>query len=92
MTRSEPRSREELEAWSREQEMLASEPEFFDYYDTAEVFPEADEEVDRRGRSLRTRVHPLPGLTGREERLVRVPPGNYRVELRAADRVLSTQA
>ena len=87
MIRSLPRPPEQQAEWDEGQKMLAEEVEFFDYYDTVEIPVEDDEEVDRWGRSLRTRVHPTRGLTDREVRYLRVAPGSYRVSLIVGDEV-----
>ena len=57
--------------------------EFFDYYDTVDFFGDADDEVDKFGRSLRTRVHRTPGIREREYILNRVQPGEYTIVLSA---------
>ena len=92
MTRTEPRSTEEQAEWRELQEMLATEPEFFDYYDTVEQFPEPGEEVDRYGRSLQTRVHLLPGLLDQSVKYLRVAAGNYRIALKVGGVVYETEA
>jgi hypothetical protein len=92
MTRREMRNSEDKEEWQIQQQEIESEPEFFDYYDTVDIFPEPGVEVDRFGRSLDTRVHPDVGLTDREFRYIRVPPGKYRVELETATSTFSTEA
>ena len=92
MTRTEARTEEEQAEWTEFQAMLANETEFFDYYDTVEQFPEPGEEVDRFGRSLNTRVHPLPSLFDRDVKFFRVGPGQYRVVLTVGDVVYETQA
>ena len=51
-----------------------------------------DEEVDKWGRSLRTRVHGGPGLTDREYVYTRVTPGEYTIELIAGERTLRRRA
>jgi hypothetical protein len=81
MFRSRPRSGEEKEEWDREQEWIAEDVEFFDYFDTVDNHGPLEEEVDKWGRSLRTRVHMPAGLTDRESAYFRVPPGKYRVSL-----------
>jgi photosystem II stability/assembly factor-like uncharacterized protein len=81
MVRRQERSAEDKEEWDREQEWIAEDVEFFDYYDTVDNYGGLDEEVDRWGRSLRTRVHMAPGLTDRDHAYFRVPPGTYRVSL-----------
>jgi hypothetical protein len=83
MFRRQARSAEEKEEWDREQEWIAADVEFFDYYDTVDNHGELDEEVDKWGRSLRTRVHMPPGVTDRDYAYFRVPPGKYRVSLAA---------
>jgi photosystem II stability/assembly factor-like uncharacterized protein len=72
---------EDKEEWDREQEWIAEDVEFFDYYDTVDHYGGLDEEVDKWGRSLETRVHMPPGLTDRNVAYFRVPPGSYRVTL-----------
>ena len=79
MVRARQRSQEEQQEWDEEQGWLAEDVEFFDYYDTVEGFPEPGEEVDKWGRSLRTRVHRPAGTTDRELVYLRVAPGEYRV-------------
>ena len=86
MTRVDSRSSSELLAWDELMEELAADEEFFDYYDTVEQFAREGEEVDRRGRSLKTRVHRGPNATERERKYLRVGPGTYRVELSVAGR------
>ena len=51
-----------------------------------------DEEVDKWGRSLKTRVHTEAGITDREYAYFRVPPGEYTVELVVGDPVLTGEA
>ena len=48
-----------------------------------------DQEVGRTGLSLRTRVQGRPGMRGRDYVLHRVQPGEYRVELKAGETVLT---
>ena len=81
LSRRRARSDEEKAAWDEEQGWLAEDVEFFDYYDTVEGYPEPGEEVDARGRSLRTRVHVGPGETDRDWAWKRVAPGEYRVTI-----------
>ena len=81
MVRRQARSDEEKTEWDREQKWIAEDVEFFDYYDTVDNHGELDEEVDRWGRSLGTRVHMPSGMTDRDHVYLRVPPGNYRVAL-----------
>jgi hypothetical protein len=81
MVRREERSAEGKEEWDREQEWIAEDVEFFDYYDTVDNYGGLDEEVDRWGRSLQTRVHMPTGMTDRDFAYFRVPPGRYRVTL-----------
>lgn len=88
MTARRPRTEEELARWDRQQRFLAEDEEFFDYYDTVEYFLRAGEEVDKWGRSLRTRVHGGPGLTDRDSFYTRVVPGEYVVELDVGGRTL----
>ena len=79
--RSAARSAEEQAEWDMEQEWIAEDVEFFDYYDTVDNHGDLDEEVDRWGRSLATRVHMPPGVTDRDLAFFRIPPGTYRVSL-----------
>lgn len=81
MIKQVPRTKEEQIEWEHFEQLRLEDDEFFDYYDTVEIFPEPDEEVDKYGYSLRTRVHLKPGLTEREYKYSRVPPGEYRVVL-----------
>ncbi len=46
----------------------------------------------RRGRSLRTRVHPEMGITDRAKRYYRVGPGKYRIELQVAGETFVAEA
>ncbi len=89
MTKRRKRTREEIIEWEKEQKLLAEDEEFFDYYDTVDYYGDADYEVDKWGRSLRTRVHMPPGLTEREWFYTRVKPGDYTIKLSAAGTVLS---
>ncbi len=89
MTQSKPRMEEEMKEWEEEQRFIELEDEFFDYYDTVEIFPLSDEEVDKNGRSLRTRLHPLSGLTDKQFRYTRVPPGEYKIRMSVEDITLS---
>ncbi len=66
--------------------------EFFDYYDTVDFFGDADDEVDKFGRSLRTRVHRNPEIRDREYVLNRVQPGEYTIILSASGMELSKQS
>ena len=91
MTRREMRNSEDKEEWLRQQQEIESEPEFFDYYDTVDIFPGPGVEVDRFGRSLETRVHPEVGLTDQEFQYIRVPAGKYRIELKTTTSTLSTE-
>ena len=81
MIKRKYRTSEEKIEWEKEQKLIKEEPEFFDYYDTVEIFPLPNEEVDKYGRSLRTRVHPLPGNTDQNYKYYKVPPGDYKVVL-----------
>ncbi len=87
MTKRKKRSKEEIKEWEQEQKILAEDEEFFDYYDTVDYYGEADEEVDKWGRSLRTRVHQPPGLTEKEYKYFRVEPGEYTITLEAGGNV-----
>lgn len=81
MTKRHLRTPKEIEEWEKEQKILAEDVEFFDYYDTVEIFPTANQEVDKYGRSLQTRIHLAPNLTDKIYKYTRVPPGKYRVAL-----------
>ena len=81
MTMREQRTEEEKIEWEKEQKYIKEEHEFFDYYDTVEMFPLPNDEVDKYGRSLRTRIHPLSGNTDKNYKYYKVPPGNYKVVL-----------
>ena len=87
MIRRQTRSAEEKEEWDREQEWLAEDVEFFDYYDTVDNYGGLDEEVDKWGRSMRTRVHQFAEWTERDFAFFRVPPGKYRVSLVVGDTI-----
>ena len=89
--RGRQRTPEEIARWDEDMEFGEPEP-FYDYYDTNEFFGAADEEVGRTGLSLRTRVQGRPGRRGRDYVLHRVQPGEYRVELRAGETVLTQTA
>ncbi|WP_411029772.1 WD40/YVTN/BNR-like repeat-containing protein [Spongiimicrobium sp. 3-5] len=91
MTKRKPRTDKEMENWENEQKELAEEEEFFDYYDTVEIFPTPTEEVDRYGRSLRTRVHFVPGLTDKQYKYTRVGPGQYKVILSVDGRTFAQE-
>jgi hypothetical protein len=79
MTLRRKRSKEEIARWDRWQEFAEEDEEFFDYYDTVDWYGEPDEEVDKWGRSLQTRVHHPPGLTDRLYAHFRVEPGEYTI-------------
>ncbi len=51
-----------------------------------------DEEVDKWGRSLQTRVHAEAGITERDYAYFRVAPGEYTVELWVDGTVLRGEA
>jgi len=92
MTKRKPRTKQEIARWEKMQEYLKKDEEFFDYYDTVDYYGDPDEEVDKWGRSLRTRVHHPPGLTEREYKYFRVQPGLYTVLLCAGGQTLSRTA
>lgn len=81
MTKRRPRTSEEIGRWDERNDESAEEEEFFDYYDTVDFYGAPDEEVDKWGRSLETRVHAEAGITEREYAYFRVPPGAYTIEL-----------
>jgi len=91
MMRRQARSAEKKEEWDREQEWLAEDVEFFDYYDTVDNHGALEEEVDKWGRSLRTRVHQPPGSTDRDFAYFRVPPGKYKVSLVVGETILDQE-
>jgi photosystem II stability/assembly factor-like uncharacterized protein len=86
--RGRKRTVEEIARYDRRVAEGETEP-FFDYYDTVDYFGDPDEEVDRNGRSLRTRVARTPGTRGREYVLKRVQPGEYTIKLLAGDKTLT---
>lgn len=92
MTKRERRTPEEIMQWKRQQEMLRQEEEYFDYYDTVEYYGPPTEEVDKWGRSLRTRVHHPPGLTEKDFKYFRVKPGKYLVVLKVGPIKLAKKA
>lgn len=92
MIRRRARTTEEKESWDRHQKMLAEDEEFFDYYDTVEWYGAPDEEVDKWGRSLQTRVHHSPGMTDRDYAYYRVKPGKYSIVLTAGGHKLQKAA
>jgi len=92
MTKRRRRTAKEIFEWKKEQEFLAEDEEFFDYYDTVDYYGEADEEVDKWGRSLRTRIHHQPGLTDLGFVHIRVQPGHYRIILKAGNKILARNA
>jgi photosystem II stability/assembly factor-like uncharacterized protein len=89
MTRRIKRSEEEITRWERQQDRIKSGVEFYCQYDEVDYYGEADEEVDKWGRSLRTYVLRQPYITDREYAAVRVNPGKYKVVLSAGDMVLT---
>ena len=91
MVRRRPRSDEEKTAWDKRQGYLSADVEFFDYYDTVEVPGSPEDEADRWGRSLETRVHQNPGVTDRDWAYYRVTPGTYRVALVVGGETVATQ-
>lgn len=86
--RGRKKTPEEVARWDEQMQFGEAEP-FYDYYDTNEFFGAPDQEVGRTGLSLRTRVQGRPGRRGRDYVLHRVQPGEYRVELRAGETVLT---
>ncbi len=89
--RGRKKTPEEVARWDRRMQFGEAEP-FYDYYDTNEFFGPPDDEVGRTGLSLRTRVQGEPGMDGRDYELHRVQPGEYRVELRVGDTLLTQTA
>ena len=92
MTKRQLRTPKEIAQWKKEQKILAEDIEFFDYYDTVEIFPLADQEVDKYGRSLQTRVHLQTDLTDKIYKYTRVRPGSYRVQLTFNGKVINNTA
>jgi len=92
MTWRRKRTPEEVARWERLQKYLEEDEEFFDYYDTVDWFGDPDEEVDKWGRSLRTRAHHPPGLTEREYAYYRVQPGTYTIALVAGGKIFQREA
>jgi photosystem II stability/assembly factor-like uncharacterized protein len=88
MTWRRERTAQEKKRWDRWNAFAAEDEEFYDYYDTVDWFGDPDEEVDKWGRSLQTRVHQPPGLTDRDYAYYRVQPGDYTIVLKAADKTL----
>lgn len=84
--RGRKRTAEEVARYDRRLVEGETEP-FYDYYDTVDYFGDPDEEVDKRGLSLRTRVARTPGTRGREYVLKRVLPGEYTIKLIAGQKV-----
>ncbi len=85
--RGRKRTAEEIARYDRRVTEGETEP-FYDYYDTVDYFGNPDEEVDKRGLSLRTRVARAPGTRGREYVFKRVQPGEYTIKLIAGEKVL----
>jgi photosystem II stability/assembly factor-like uncharacterized protein len=85
--RGRKRTAEEIARYDRRVTEGETEP-FYDYYDTVDYFGNPDEEVDKRGFSLRTRVARAPGTRGREYVFKRVQPGEYTIKLIAGEKVL----
>jgi len=92
MTKRIKRSEEESALWDHQQERIRSEVEFYCQYDEVDYYGEADEEVDKWGRSLRTYVLNQPYITDREYAAIRVKPGEYKVVLAVGDIVLVRSA
>jgi len=88
MTRRRKRSLEEIEQWEIMQKSITEEIGFYCQYDEVDYYGEADEEVDKWGRSLRTYVLRRPGMTDRLYAYYRVQPGEYTVTLTAFDFLL----
>jgi len=88
MTWRRKRTQEEIARWERWQKFMEEDEEFFDYYDTVDWYGDPDEEVDKWGRSLQTRVHQPPGLTDRLYAYYRVKPGEYTIALMADGKLL----
>ena len=86
--RGQKRTEEEIARYDRRVAEDETEP-FYDYYDTVDYFGDSDEEVDKRGFSLRTRVARTPGTRGREYVFKRVQPGEYTIKLIAGEKVLT---
>ncbi len=89
MTKRLKRTADEIEQWEKQQERIKSNVEFYCQYDEVDYYGEADEEVDKWGRSLRTYVLRKPYITDREHAKIRVKPGLYRVVISVGTKVLS---
>jgi len=89
--RGRKRTAEEIVRYDRRVAEAETEP-FYDYYDTVDYFGDPDEEVDKRGLSLRTRVARAPGSRGREYVFKRVQPGEYTIKCIAGEKVLTKKA
>lgn len=87
MTWRKKRTKEEIARWDRWQKFAEEDEEFFDYYDTVDWYGDSDEEVDKWGRSLQTRVHHPPGLTDRLYAHFRVKPGKYSIIMEVSGQV-----
>lgn len=92
MTWRRERTAEEKKNWDRRNASAVEDEEFYDYYDTVDWFGDPDEEVDRWGRSLQTRVHHPPGLTDRNYAYFRVQPGEFTIVMKAAGKTLKRKA
>jgi hypothetical protein len=89
--RGRKRTAEEIARYDRRVAEDETEP-FYDYYDTVDYFGDPDEEVDKRGLSLRTRVARAPGTRNREYVFKRVQPGEYTVRFITGDKVLTKKS
>lgn len=89
--RDRKRTDEEIAKYDRRVAEAETEP-FYDYYDTVDYFGNPDEEVDKTGRSLRTRVARVAEARGREYVYKRVQPGEYTIRLIAGSKVLTKKA
>jgi photosystem II stability/assembly factor-like uncharacterized protein len=89
--RGRKRTAAEIARYDRRVAEGETEP-FFDYYDTVDYFGDPDDEVDKHGRSLRTRVARAPGTKGREYVFKRVLPGEYTIKLLVGEKVLTKKS
>lgn len=91
MTRRRKRTEKEIARWDRRHK-FAKEEEFFDYYDTVDWYGDPDEEVDKTGLSLQTRVHMKPDVIDRLYAHYRIQPGEYKITLRVGNKKLSRKS
>jgi photosystem II stability/assembly factor-like uncharacterized protein len=89
--RGRKRTPEEIARYDRRVAQGGTEP-FYDYYDTVDFYGDPDDEVGKKGRSLRTRAARTPGTRGREYVFKRVQPGEYTIKLLAGEKELTKKS